>query len=296
MASEALAALIAAKRADPYSPDKTIEALRRESEVSGRGIPLPPGTRLEPVSAGGVPSEWISPASMVGDSVFLFIFGGGYYRGSVASTRAPAAHVALACRARCLSIGYRLAPEHPFPAALSDALAAYRWLLVEGACANQIVVGGISAGGGLTLALLLALRDAGEPLPCATVPMSPWTDLTQSGASYRTKADADPSISKAYLDRMAAYYLAGADPKSPLASPLHGDLQGLPPCLIQVGSAETMLDDSVAFAAKAEAAGVEVHMEIWEDMIHGWHQSPHVLPEAREAIDRIGEFFRQRVG
>jgi acetyl esterase/lipase len=188
-----------------------------------------------------------------------------------------------------------LAPEHTFPAAIDDVYTAYRWMLSNGADPATSMVGGISAGGGLTLALLLKLKDSGNPLPAGAVPMSAWTDMTQTAETFRTKADADPTISKIYLDRMSGYYLNGADPKAPLASPLFGDLSGLPPLLVQVGTSETMLDDSRLFSEKASAAGVDVTYQPWEDMIHGWHGSAAVLPEAQEAIDAIGAFFRARL-
>jgi acetyl esterase/lipase len=193
------------------------------------------------------------------------------------------------------SVDYRLAPEHPFPAAVDDAHTAYRWLLDQGIAANRIAVGGISAGGGLTLALLLKLKQDGAPLPAAAIPMSAWTDLTQSGDTMVSKAAIDPSISKAYLDRMAGYYLAGVDPKTPLASPLYGALEGLPPLLIQVGTAETLLDDSRRFAERARAASVDVTYEAWDDMIHGWHGNSDVLPEALDAIVAIGAFFKRKI-
>ena len=178
----------------------------------------------------------------------FFIHGGGYYRGNVSSTRSAAAEMGRACRARALSIGYRKAPEHPFPAAIDDVLAGYQGLLATGVSSSQVVVGGISAGGGLTAALLLALKRDGGAMPAGAVPISPWLDLTQTAETYTSKADADPSISKDYLDRMAGYYLGGADARTPLASPLFGDLTDLPPQLVQVGAAETLMDDSVAYA------------------------------------------------
>ncbi len=296
MTNPALEQILAAKRAAPYEPDQTVEELRAASEAAGQQAPLPDGTVYTAVSADGIPCEWIEMPGARQDHVFLFIHGGGYYRGSVAASRATAAAISAAARARCLAVGYRLAPEHPFPAAIDDCLTVYRWLLAEGTAAGRIVVGGISAGGGLTLALLLGARDEGLALPAAAVPMSAWTDLTQSGASYQANAALDPVISKQYLDRMAGLYLAGADALTPLASPLHGDLHGLPPLLLQVGTAETMLDDSAAFAEKAQAAGVDVCFEPWAYMFHGWHGFADVLPEARQAIDRVGAFFKEHAG
>ncbi|MCB1743671.1 MAG: alpha/beta hydrolase fold domain-containing protein [Gammaproteobacteria bacterium] len=290
MASPELQAMIAAKRANPYTPDKSVEALRAESEAAAVGVELPPGTRCEPVDANGVPAQWISAPESLEDRVFLFIHGGGYYRGSADISRSICAWIARCCRARVLTIDYRLAPEHPFPAAIDDTYTAYGWLLSKGVDAKRIVVGGVSAGGGLTLALLLKLKAMGDPMPAAAVPMSAWADLLQTGASFVGKADEDPSISKPYLDRAAEKYLGSADPRDPLASPLYGELGGLPPLLLQVGSAETLLDDSVEFARRAETAGVDVTLEEWPEMIHGWQMHPHLLPEAREAIEHIAQF------
>lgn len=294
MASAELQKVIAARRANAYTPEKTIEELRAESEARG-AVPLPDGTKHEQLTANGVPGEWVDAPDVAADRVFLFLHGGGYYRGSAASSRSTAARISAACGARVFSIDYRLAPEHPFPAAVDDALAAYRWLLDQGVDAGNMAVGGISAGGGLTLALLLKLKEAGLPQPGAAVPMSAWTDLTQGGDTFVSRAGVDPVISKPYLDRMADLYLDGVDPKTPLASPLYGDLSGFPPLLIHVGDAETLLDDSRLFAERAAEAGVDVTYEAWEDMIHGWHGFGDVLPEAREAIEKIGAFFRQKV-
>ena len=287
--------ILAARRANPYSPEKSIEDLRTEHAAGGAEVPLPEGTQFEACDAGGVPSEIIETEDTNAKRWFLFIHGGGYYRGSVAATRSTAARISAVTGAKVLSIDYRLAPEHAYPAAIDDTYAAYRWLLDQGHDPAQLMVGGISAGGGLTLALLLRLRDEGDPLPAGAVPMSPWTDLTQSGESFATNAENDPIISKGYLDRMAGLYLNGADARTPYASPLHGDLSGLPPLLIQVGSAETMRDDSVAFARKIERAGGKAMLEVWPDMFHGWHGSAHLLSDAELAIERIGEFFASHV-
>ena len=291
MASAALEKLIASKRANPYRPDKTIEELRAEAETRA-AEPLPEGTVCESVDADGVAAEWVLGTGATAERTFLFIHGGGYYRGSPASSRPATSRLSAATGARILSTSYRLAPENVFPAAIDDVYTAYRWMLNQGVDPNRSMIGGISAGGGLTLALLLKLKEAGDPLPAGAVPMSAWTDMTQSSETFRTKADIDPTISKQYLDRMAAAYLGGADPKTPLASPLFGELDNLPPMLVQVGTAETMYDDSRLYAEKAQAAGVNVTFEPWEDMIHGWHGSAAVLPEAQEAIDSTGAFFK----
>lgn len=291
--SPALEKILAARRANPYSDAKSVEQLRNEHRAGGAAIPLPEGTTYEAVKTEGVSAEWVQAPGAAQEKVFLFIHGGGYYRGSAEATRATAAGISAATGMRCLSIDYRLAPEDPFPGAIDDTFTAYTWLLDQGIDASQIVVGGISAGGGLTMALLLKLKDTGTSLPAGAVPMSAWTDLTQSGDSMKTKADDDPIISKAYLDRMAGYYLNGVDVKTPLASPLFGDLKGLPPLLIQVGTAETLLDDSSRLADAARAAGVSVQYEPWDDMFHGWQSSAHVLDEAQQAIDHIGEFCKQ---
>ncbi len=295
MASPALDAIIAAKRANPFTPEKSVEQLRLEYSATISVEAMPKGTTITEVDAGGETAEWTRAPGASADHVFLFIHGGGYIRGTVPANRATAALISAATGATTLSVGYRLAPEHPFPAAVDDVHGAYRWVLAQDVDPKRVVVGGISAGGGLTLSLLLKLKDLGDPLPAAAVPMSAWTDLTQSGQSFIANDSSDPSLSKTYLDAMAAYYLNGADPRTPLASPLYGELGDLPPLLIQVGSAEVLLDDSRLFAERAKAAGTEVTYEPWQDMIHGWHGFANVLPEAREAIDSIGRFFKRHV-
>ncbi|PPR64443.1 MAG: Monoterpene epsilon-lactone hydrolase [Alphaproteobacteria bacterium MarineAlpha4_Bin2] len=292
----ALEKILDAKRANPYSDEKSIQELRDEHRAGGAVVPLPEGTEWKIIDAGGVPAEWISCGRMASDRVFMFIHGGGYYRGSAEATRSTAARISSVSGMRCLSINYRLAPENTFPAAIDDTYNAYKWLLSQDVAPKDIVVGGISAGGGLTLALLLKLKETGEPQPAGSVPISAWTDMTQSGETMFTNAESDPVICKAYLDRMAELYLAGKTAETPLASPLFGDLAGLPPMLVQVGSAETMLDDSRRFAEKARAAGVNIDYEVWEDMFHGWHGSAHVLEEAVQAIESIGRFCKKVQG
>jgi acetyl esterase/lipase len=218
----------------------------------------------------------------------------GYVIGSINTHRDLASRLSLAAAARVLLIDYRLAPEHPFPAAVDDATAAYRWLLSSGADPSHMVIAGDSAGGGLTVATLVALRDAGTPLPAAGVCLSPWVDLECSGESMTTKAAADPMVRRDGLMKMAEWYLAGQPPRTPLAAPLYADLSGLPPLLIQVGTAEVLLDDSTRLAERARKAGVTVTLEPWEDMIHVWQAFAALLPEGRQAIDRIGEFITQQ--
>jgi acetyl esterase/lipase len=219
-----------------------------------------------------------------------YLHGGGYVMGSINTHRAMIARISRAAKARCLALDYRLAPEHPFPAAVEDATAAYRWLLAEGYKPNKIVIAGDSAGGGLTLAAVLALRDAKTPLPAAAVPISAWSDMEGTGASMKSRASRDPMVANGPLFDMAKAYVGTGDRKNPLASPLHGDYQGLPPMLLQVGDAEILLDDSTRVAEKAKAAGVKVDLEVWDDMVHVWHVYAKILPEGQQAIDRIGQY------
>ena len=285
--------IIHAKLKNPYTENKTIDQLRKETEEAGNKIPLPKNTKFKRVSVGNIDAEWITCGEVETDKIFMFIHGGGYYRGSIAATRATVARISAEAKVRCLSIEYRLAPEHPFPAAIDDTFTAYNWLLKEGLNPKNIIVSGQSAGGGLCLALLLKLKEKNSFQPRGAVALSPWTDLTQSGKTMKINADIDPVISKKYLDRMANLYLAKTSNMSPLASPLYGELSGLPPLLVQVGSAETMLDDSRRFVKKAKEAKVDVQIEVWKDMFHGWHGSAHILKDAEEAIKSIGLFCRK---
>jgi epsilon-lactone hydrolase len=251
--------------------------------------------RLQAVDAGGVPAEWSLVSGSDSARVLMYLHGGGYCSGSIASHRGMVTEVGRAAKVRTLAVGYRLAPEHPFPAALDDALAAYRFLLDFGIAPANIAIGGDSAGGGLTLATMIRLRDTGKPLPGCAWLISPWVDLTMSGASLADKAEVDPLIQKAYLEELAAAYLRGADPAGPLASPLNADLAGLPPLLIQVGSAETLLDDAVRIARKAAVADVAVSLEVWPHMIHAWHLWAAELADGRRAIASAGAFIRARL-
>jgi epsilon-lactone hydrolase len=247
---------------------------------------------LEPIDANGVAAEWSLAPGSDPSKVLLFFHGGGYCSGSIVSHRGMVTKAGRAAQARTLAVGYRLAPEHPFPAAIEDARSAYRFLLDQGVAPSKIAIGGDSAGGGLTLALMTSVRDAREPLPACAWLVSPWVDLRMTGASLAEKAAIDPLISKPYLEELASAYLAGADPANPLVSPLNADLAGLPPLLVQVGSAETLLDDAVRIARRAGAADVRVNLEIWPHMIHAWHLWAAQLEAGRRAIASAGAFIR----
>ena len=256
--------------------------------------PAPAGVTCTPVEAGGVSAEWSVADGADQAKVILYVHGGGYVMGSAGSHRDMTSRLSQAAGARVLSLNYRLAPEHPFPAPVDDTLAAYRWLLGQGIQASNIAIAGDSAGGGLALAALLAIRDAGEPVPAAGIGISPWVDMEGTGESMTTRAAVDPVVQKEGLLGMAKLYLGGADPKDPLAAPLHGNLAGLPPLLIQVGDSETLLDDATRITQRARKADVDVTLKIWDEMPHVWHLFAPILPEGRQAIEEIGAFFKEQ--
>ena len=272
------------------------EQRTRLDELARRGIRVPKGVTVRTVRAGGVHAEWLEPVGVDLQKVILYLHGGGYCICSLDTHRGLAARLALASRARLLIIDYRLAPEHPFPAALEDALAAYHWLLTQGIPANQIVVGGDSAGGGLTLATALSLREAGQALPMALFLLSPWTDLTFSGESFHTRKKLDP-IFGGEGNRLgfAPAYLGIHDPANPLISPLFADLHGLPPTLIHVGSDEMLLDDSLRLGKKLTAAGANVRLEVWTGMWHVFQVFAPYVPEAQQAICQIGDWICEQI-
>jgi len=240
-------------------------------------------------------AEWHWPEGAGDDAAMLYLHGGGYVVGSLATHRALVAAIARAAAIPALAIAYRLAPESPFPAALEDATAAYRRLLAQGIAPERIVVAGDSAGGGLTLATLVALRDAKTPLPAAAVCLSPWVDLEGVGESMTARAARDPIISKELLVWLAGKYLGTHDCRTPLAAPLYAELGGLPPLLIQVGEAETLYDDAVRIAERAAKAGVAVTLDAWPEMVHVWQLFAPMAPEGRDAIAAIGRFIRRHV-
>ncbi len=248
------------------------------------------------VNAGGVTAEWVTAEAASDSRVVLYLHGGGYIIGSPRTHRPLMAELSQASGARVLGLDYRLAPEHPFPAPVEDAVAAYRWLLNEGYDPARIAVAGDSAGGGLTVAALVQIRYVGLPMPGAAVCISPWVDMEGLGESMETRADADPMVGKEGLLLSAKTYLGGSDPRAPLAAPIYADLRGLPPTLIQVGDAEVLLDDSTRLAGIAREAGVYVEMDVWDDMIHVWHLFAPILPEGRQALSQAGEFIKKHTG
>ncbi|MCG8425587.1 MAG: alpha/beta hydrolase fold domain-containing protein [Proteobacteria bacterium] len=269
-------------------------AIRARMERGSELFPLPAGMTRESVTVAGVPAEWIKTSSASDRRVLLYLHGGGYIAGSPTSHRHIVAWLAEAAAANCLSAAYRLAPEHPFPAALEDALAVYRWLRSQGFKAEEIAIAGDSSGGGLSLATLLTLRDAGEPMPAAAVLLSPWVDMELAGDTMDSKAPVDPVVQRAILQKMADSYLAGRDRRTPAASPLYSDLHGLPPLLIHVGTNETLLDDARRLAARAREAEVDVTLEEWDGMIHVFQSFSGFLPEGKESIQKIGNFLHRQ--
>jgi acetyl esterase/lipase len=279
----------------PRTEGRTFQEARADLDALAGGAPLPDEVRFEPVDAGGVPAGWIAAPEASPTRVLLYLHGGGYVRGSVTTHRRMVAALSAASGATALALDYRLAPENPFPAAVDDAVAAYRWLLGRGVPPASIAVAGDSAGGGLTVATLVALRDGRTALPAAAVAISPWSDLACAGETMTSRAALDPMVQRKDLLAMAAAYLGGADPRTPLASPLHADLRGLPPLLVQVGTRETLLDDAERLATAARTAGVDATLARWEGMIHVWHAFAPLLPEADAAIEEAGRFVRERL-
>ena len=271
----------------------TVEEFRVWYERFTAQFELPEDAVFEQVGAGGVSAEWISTPGASEDRVVMYLHGGGYIIGSMRTHRSPLSYLSRVSNARVLGLNYRLAPEHPFPAAVEDSVAAYRWLLAEGVSPRRIVIGGDSCGGGLAIATLVALKYFGDPLPAAGISHSGWTDLANTGDTFSTKSEADPLIDKEMVDNMAAAYLGDRSRATPLASPYYADLRGLPPLLVQVGTAEVLLDDSLRFAERAKEAGVDVTLEVWDDMPHVWQAFVSFLPEAGQALDHCGQFVRK---
>jgi monoterpene epsilon-lactone hydrolase len=282
-----LRALIAAR---PRAAE--IAQMRRDIDQRGKDFGLAADVAVQTVDAHGVRAEWTSTPDADRSSAILYLHGGGYVIGSLDSHRHVAAEVGRASGARTLAVDYRLAPEHPFPAPVEDTLTAYRYLLENDIQPKHIALAGDSAGGGLVVGALLAIREAGLPLPGCGWCISPWVDMEALGASYVDRAATDPTVQKATIELMAQRYLGGADPRHPHVAPIYGDLRGLPPLLIQVGAVETLLDDSISLARKAGIANVAVDLQIWPEMIHVWHLYFPLLSAGRRAIAAGGSFVR----
>jgi monoterpene epsilon-lactone hydrolase len=274
---------------------KSPQEMRAVMAAAFSAFPSAGEVKCEPASAGGVKAEWITAGNAAPDRVILYLHGGGYVMGSIDTHRELVARLSKAAQARGLALDYRLAPENLFPAAVDDAIAAYRWLLAQGYKPERIVIAGDSAGGGLAVATLIALRDLGAPAPAAGVCISPWVDLEAEGGSMTSRAAQDPLVSREMILTIARMYVGEKGSlREPLAAPINADLNDLPPLFIQVGDAETLLDDSTRLADRAKESGVDVTLQIWEEMPHVWHLAAPNLPEGQEAIDKIGEFVRQR--
>lgn len=274
--------------------DTSIPHLREDIEKGARSFgKLPDAITLSTVEIDNLHAEWMVPAGAGKDKVILYFHGGGYVCGSYKAHRAIVAKFVKGSGAGALVFDYRLAPEHPFPAALDDSVAAYRWLLAEGVSPSHIVFAGDSAGGGLLLATLLALKDRGMPLPVAAVALSPWTDLKNTGKSLITNAKSDKLCWKNAEVVFSKYYAVDNDPGLPWISPLYGNLRGFPPLLIYAGSDELLLSDSTRFAEKAKAAGVDVGLNVGKGMFHCYPACAPLFPEATQAMEKICEFIKR---
>ena len=279
----------------PFDPNRSIQQQRASMENQATLARMPPHVDVQPIAMGDLPAERLRPAGVNDDRAVLYLHGGGYTMGSCRTHRALGARLAIASQTPVLMIDYRLAPEHPFPDALEDALKAYRWLIEPGTPSGPIALAGDSAGGGLVVAAAIALRDQGDRLPAAIACMSPWADLAVKGESMVTRARADPLIGRESSLLHAALYVAQHDPTLPLISPVYADLRGLPPLLIQVGDCEVLLSDSLRLAERARQAGVDATLEVWDGMWHGWQAFAGFVPEARQVIDRVGAFIRKHL-
>ena len=283
----ALRELLAQRPRPPAIADR-----RTSFDAFAKVFPTASDIVVESVSANGVPAEWNSAPGADTTRAVLYVHGGGYVIGSLDSHRHVTSEIARDLGARTLALHYRLSPEHPFPAPVEDSVAGYRYLLTQGIAPGNIAIAGDSAGGGLVVAALVAIREAGLPQPSCGWCISPWVDMEGIGGSMTGKAAEDPMVQKEPLLEMASLYLNGADPRSPLAAPMYADLHGIAPLFIQVGAAETLLDDAVRLAGIAGAANVPVTMEIWPEMVHVWHLFHPKLSAGRRAIAAGANYVR----
>lgn len=282
------------RQQNEHDTQKRVDDDRKAMEQTMGLEKYPEDVTFEEITVNNNSSVWIKTPNSVKDRVVLYLHGGGYVIGSINTHKALGYRISRASKSRVLLIDYRLAPEHPYPAALEDSVAAYKWLIdEEGIDPQNIVISGDSAGGGLTAATLLKLRDTGVALPAGGVLLSPWTDLDITGDSIKTKRRLDPIVDASGLFFMANLYIKDEDPKNPYISPLYAELNGLPTLLIQVGSAEILLDDSTRFSEKAKSAGVDVTLEVWDDLVHVFQALALWVPEGEQAIEKIGEFIQK---
>ena len=286
-------------KAQPGSSTISLDAARVLMRDLSRLFPMPDGVEATGVRIGSMDGEWLSAGpglSGIGtQGTILYLHGGGYCLGSIDSHRALAGRLGAAAGCRVLLPDYRLAPENPFPAALDDARSAYDWLLEKGHRPQRLIVAGDSAGGGLTLALLLSLKESAEPLPAGGLCFSPWTDLALTGSSATAGVIDDPMLTRKDAEALAALYADGEDLENPFISPLYGDPSGLPPLLIQVGTRELLLDDALRFARLAQDKAVEVTLETWPDLMHVWQIFAPMVPEAVEALADAGRWARETI-
>jgi acetyl esterase/lipase len=294
MSDPQIGALRAKILSRPRSDD--LHQRRRDADARGLAYGLPGDVKVEKVSANGVAAEWTSTPGAARDAAILYAHGGGYLFGSLDSHRHLVAELGRAANAVALALDYRLAPEHPFPAPVEDAVAAYRFLLAQGFKPERIAIAGDSAGGGLVVAAMVAIREAGLAQPGGGWCLSPWIDMEALGDSMESRAAADPMVQKAAIIEIAKLYLGGADPRSPLAAPLYADLAGIAPLLIQVGAAETLLDDAIRLAQRAGTADVRVDLQVWPEMVHVWPLFHPELAAGKRALDEAGAWIRKALG
>ena len=274
-----------------YNPHSSIQRIRKEFVITTKLIPQRSAGKFESVTVDGIPALWVIPDKITSSKVVLYFHGGGYSVCGPETHKNMCSIMAKESGLKFLLIDYRLAPENPFPAAIEDALKAYSWLL-KTYDASQIIFGGDSAGGGLTVSTLLSLKDQGKKLPYKAFCLSPWLDLASTGPSYQTNRNSDAYIDYASIRRWSKFYAEESMHKHPLVSPLYGDLTGLPPMMVQVSSIEILMSDSVEFAKKAKEAGVDMDLEIWEDMVHVWQMWTGILPEALQSIQMLAKFIK----
>ena len=291
MSKQELDAIYEMMEENAFPEDAAPELLRESMDAAAANFPVPESVTITETEIAGVAAEWLVGPTGKDGPVMLYLHGGGYVAGSLKSHRHLVAYLADKIGGRVLNIDYRLAPEHPFPAQIEDAIAVYAAMLDDGIDPANLFIGGDSAGGGLTMATLLSARDKGLPMPAGAILFSPWMDMTVSGETLVTKADVDPSITPTMVQNTVNNYLGGADPNDPLASPIFADLSGMPPILIQTGENEVLLSDSQTLNSRLIEAGSQSQLEVWSGMFHVWHQFWPMLSEARDALDGAAKFI-----